>query len=492
VITTIQRYPLRPGLLAEWTLRPIASANPAEDFRAPSYLQEEHIRAAALNRLRGGAAGSWLATAFDLPGKAELGTLESVLLTLIDRHETLRSGFRFIGQRLRRFTYAGTEVELRPKVVGEFSRSEDIAAYLEARFDDATDPLDSVLPSVFATVLRPDSTTVLLASDHSRTDGYSIFLAPHEIHEIYAAALEGRRPDGLGQVGSHADFSHAERAKAATIGADHAGVVVWKNFLDAGDGALPEFPLERGVQPGQVPEWAGLHEQLMSAADADAFEAACKRDGGQLLTGLAAAAAITGYELGGGSDFRTTIPVHTRTHGSLATSIGWYVNSLPISINVSDTDDFGAVLGTATQALRKALPALRVPCSRAWELTGTVPLLRTMISFMDLRATPGNEHWKDWGVSGVGKPPAGDHVFFWFLRTHDGISVTAVFPETEVSQQNIPGYTTRLGQITNAIARTGTYRSALHSGAASQGRPAAGQRASRGSCGKSSGRRVRG
>ncbi|MDT4933937.1 MAG: hypothetical protein QOK11_1829 [Pseudonocardiales bacterium] len=457
MITTIERYPLRPGILAEWTLHPLASAEPIEDFRSPSYLQEEHFRAEALLRLSGASPGSWLGTAFDLPGNVDINVMKAVLLTVIERHESLRSGFRFTGQRLARFTYAGVQVELRARVVGEFASGEEIAAYLEHRFDEATNPLDSALPSVFATVIRPDSTTVVLASDHSRTDGYSIYLLPYEIHEIYAAELEGRSPDRLAEVGSHVDFSHAERARAATIGPAHPGVRVWREFLDSCGGALPEFPLERGVRPGQLPEWGGLHESLLTAAEAEAFEIACKQAGGQFLTGLAAAAAIAVYELGGASEFHTTIPVHTRTHGRWAASLGWYVNSLPVSIRTAGADDFTEVLRSARRALRSALPALKVPCSRAWELTGIVPLLRNMISFMDLRATPGNEHWNDWNVSGVGKPPPGDHVFLWFLRTQDGVSITAVYPDTETSQDIIPRACARIGEIMGAVATTGTY-----------------------------------
>jgi hypothetical protein len=76
---------------------------------------------------------------------------------------------------------------------------------------------------------------------------------------------------------------------------------------------------------------------------------------------------------------------------------------------------------------------------------------------MDLRSTPGNEHWDDWNVSGLGKPPAGDHVFFWFLRTHDGLSITSVYPDTEVSQVTIPELCQRITEIMSSVARTGSY-----------------------------------
>jgi len=94
----------------------------------------------------------------------------------------------------------------RPRRHGIARIGEEIAVHLESCFDEATDPLDTVLPSVFATVIQTDRTTVLLASDHSRTDGYSIYLAPYEFHEIHAASLTGRYPDRLAEVGSHAEL----------------------------------------------------------------------------------------------------------------------------------------------------------------------------------------------------------------------------------------------------------------------------------------------
>ncbi|SHG70037.1 Condensation domain-containing protein [Jatrophihabitans endophyticus] len=454
MITTLDRYPLRPGLLVEWIPEPVGAAYCVEDVRAPSYLQEEHIRAEVLFREQGVRASSWLATAFDLPGRVELEAMHSLLCTVLARHESLRSEFRFDGVRLARHTHPSSHVRLRMHVVGEFDSGARIASYLEGRFDEATNPLDNPLPTVFAAIVRPESTTALLASDHSRTDGYSLFLVPHEFAQLRAAQQDGRLYE-LADVDSHVDHSHAERSRAAAIDADHRGVLVWKRFLDACGGALPEFPVDRGVADGEVPEWAGLHETVLSEDDAEAFGVACKEAGVQFLSGLVAATATAAREIGGSREFHTTVPVHTRSARGAEGSLGWYVNSLPISVRTADAVDFRTVATATHGALRTALPALKVPCSRAWELTGTFPLLRTMISFMDLRNTPGSEHWAEWNVSGLGKPPPGDHVFLWFIRTRHGTSLTAVFPDTVAGNEIIPRIAARIGEVLTTVAATG-------------------------------------
>lgn len=451
MITTIDRYPLRAGTLIEWLPEPIGADYSVEDIRAPSYLQEEHVRAEALFRLAGVRASSWLATVFDLDGQVDIKAMTALLCTLLERHEGLRSGFRLDGERLARHTYPSSHVCLHPRVVGHFDSGGQIAAYLEQRFDECTNPLDHPMPSVFAAIVRDDSTTVLVSSDHSRTDGYSLFLVPDEFQQLRAAQLEGR-PHELGEVASHVDYSDEERSRADAIDADHRGVRVWKRFLERTGGALPEFPIDRGVPHGEIPPWSGLHEQLLDAEQSDRFAAACKQAGAQYLIGLVAATAIAIREAGGPDEFHTTVPVHTRSTPGWERSLGWYVNSLPITARVQDGDEFDDVVASTRHSLREALPAVKVPCSRAWELTGTVPLLRNMVSFMDLRPTPGSEQWDDWNVSGLGKPPPGDHVFFWFLRTHAGTSITSVYPDTTLATDLLPRVAARIGDVLAAVA----------------------------------------
>ncbi|WP_354641158.1 condensation domain-containing protein [Kitasatospora camelliae] len=455
MLTSIRGYPVRPGLLVEWRLHPVVPGEPPEDPRAPSYMQEAHLRAVAFARTAGWGSPSWLAAAFELPGRARLDVLGSALQAWVGRHETLRTGFRFSADGLRRFTFGLQDVRLRATVVGEFTGPGSVNRYLEARFDEVTDPLDSWPPMLFAAVLRDDSTTVFAAFDHSNTDGYSIGLTAHEIPELYLATAEGR-PHGLPEAGSHADYSAAEREAAAVVGPDHPAVAVWKEFLEADGGALPGFPLPLGVGPEEVPESTGRLEALATAEDSAAFEAVCKAATGGFLAGLLAAAAVAAQELGGQREFRTTVPVHTRSDSRWASSIGWYVNVMPVAFRPARTDGFAEVVLMAARAMRTATPALSAPGVRAWELVGTVPVLRFMVSFIDGRAVPGSEHWKSRNMSGLGKSPRGDHVFLWFHRTHEGLSVTVIHPHTKFAREQVRRYVDRIRQIVGEVAATGT------------------------------------
>jgi hypothetical protein len=456
MMISIDAYPIRPGRLIEWALHPISIEHPQQDSRPASYIQEEHIRATASMRASGKAASNWLATAFELP-KIDIQTLEMSLLHLISQHETLRSGFKLNGSHLRRFTYEPNDLELQATDVGDFETGEDIASYLQARFAATTDPVVCIFPTLYVAVIHDDSATIFIASDHSRTDGYSLFLAPQELHDIRTKILHGESSAEPLKIGSHLDFSKEEREKAQQVTANHPGVLLWKEFTDTFGGELPEFPLDRGVYPGDHPPTTGCHRLLLEKTQIDLFAAVCKKTEEPLLPGLLAVAAMAVSELSGTKNFHTTMPVHTRHGGPWSGSIGWFVNLLPISIPVIDGSDFSAMLTVARQSLRTASPAKKVPRSRAWELNGTVSPFRSMISFMDLCDFPGSANWDNWNVAVLGNPPPGDYVNIWLMRTHQGLEVTTVYPDTAECHITISEYLDRISNIMSIIASTGTY-----------------------------------
>lgn len=76
------------------------------------YVQESHIRTARSVREDGLTVPTWLGTAFDIPGTVDLDALQDALRSWTLRHETLRSGFRWDGDEMRRFTLDAEAVSL--------------------------------------------------------------------------------------------------------------------------------------------------------------------------------------------------------------------------------------------------------------------------------------------------------------------------------------------------------------------------------------------
>ncbi|MET7700755.1 condensation domain-containing protein [Streptomyces sp. NPDC005485] len=442
-MTDLQRCEIRPGRLVEWTLHPTAvgaaRALP-DDARPPAYVQESHIRTARSVRQDGLFVPTWLGTAFDIPGLIELDVLQGALRTWMLRHETLRSGFRWAGDEMRRFTLDPDAVALHREDVGDFADAGTLTRYLQDRFDVAADAL--TWPNfLFTAVVRDDGASVYLAFDHSNVDAYSIHRIAGEIHELYDAGRAGRAVE-TAPVASYIDFCADERTDADRIDDTHTVVSRWREFIARCDGKLPNFPVDLGLDPeGPLPEQKFLEEMLVDDTDAAAFEAYCRPYGGSLV-GVLAAVALAAREISGLDVYRTVVPFHTRAKSRWADSVGWYVGGAPIEIPVEHATDFEHALRMVRAALRENRPLSRMPIARVLSLLGadfrpTSPDLYSIVSYVDSRGLPGSERWQELKAYGLIRVSYGDQVCAWVTRVHEGLQFACRLPDTDAADKNM-------------------------------------------------------
>ncbi|MEU2621236.1 condensation domain-containing protein [Streptomyces sp. NPDC007157] len=463
-ISDIQRCEVRPGRLVEWTFSPAtvaaATALPP-DPRPPAYIQESHIRTARAVREDGLFVPTWLGTAFDLPGRADLDALEEALRGWTLRHETLRSGFRWVGDDMHRFTLDANDVTLHREVVGDFADAEVLTRYLQDRFDVAADALD--WPNlIYAAVVRDDSTSVYMAFDHTNVDAYSLQLTSNEIHGLYTSGVTGRPVTGT-PVGSYVDFCRHERANADGIDDTHAIVARWREFIARCDGRLPEFPVDLGLQPGgALPAQKLMCEPLVDADTAAAFEAHCRPYGGSLV-GILAATSLIVHELGGQPVYRTVVPFHTRLKSEWSDSVGWYVGGAPIEVPAAR--DFDGALATVRAELRANRSLARIPLARVLRLLGadfrpTSPDMYSIVSYVDARLTPGSAGWSEQKTYGLIRVSYGDQVCAWVSRLHEGLWFACRYPDTEAAYKNVRRYAEKLRDLIASVPASDHMRAA--------------------------------
>ncbi|QKW08213.1 hypothetical protein HUT18_19345 [Streptomyces sp. NA04227] len=448
---------VRPGRLTVW--RPTeGSASPdhwVPDQRPASYLQEAHLFDAMVSADTGDRGPSWLATVFELPGPLDHTALEAALLGWVDRHESLRSKLVPTrgedGGRMSRATLRPGTVALRRDDHGDFADGRELCARIEDLLDRATDPL--AWPSfVFATVGHAESTTVYLAFDHHNVDGYSIFLMPHEISELYTAALNGRSAE-LGDVGSYLDFAGAEREDAALVHSGHETVLRWREFVEASGGRLPEFPAPVAPDGDEVVAQRGGITWLLDNDGAEAFNTACKSQGGNFAAGILSCLALAARDIAGLEDFRVMTPFHTRSKSQWEQSLGWYVGLAPVHFPVGADAAFGEVMKEANAALRRARPLASVPFARITELLGLPLEPRFMVSYMDIRWTPGAEQWADWNAAALRSRRMNPHeVYLWIMRSHEGAYLSYRFPDTERGREAVLPYLADIGRLAQQVA----------------------------------------
>ncbi|WHM40893.1 condensation domain-containing protein [Streptomyces sp. BPTC-684] len=458
-ITDIQRCEIRPGRLVEWILHPTAvetAMSLPDDSRPPAYVQEAHVRTTRSVRDDGLFVPTWIGTAFDIPGQVDLDVLHDALRAWTLRHETLRSGFRWTGEEMRRFTLDADAVSLHRQDIGDFPDAASLAQYLQDRFDVAADAL--TWPNfIFTAVVRDDSASVYMAFDHSNVDSYSIQRIPGEVHDLYAAGLEGRTVD-TPPVASYVDFCAIERTNADQIDDTHTTVARWREFIARCDGKLPNFPVDLGLNPeGPLPTQKLMHEMLVDDADAAAFEAYCRPYGGT-LTGILAATALIVHEINGQRVYRTVVPFHTRVKSQWSDSVGWYVGGAPIEIPVAQALGFDSALVMVRASLRENQSLSRMPIARVLRLLGsdfrpTSPDLYSIVSFVDTRGIPGSGRWQDLKAQGLMRISYGDQVCVFITRLHEGLQFASRYPDTDIAYKNMRLYVERLRELILSVAR---------------------------------------
>ncbi|MFE0249410.1 condensation domain-containing protein [Streptomyces sp. NPDC059010] len=455
-ITDIQRCEVRPGRLVEWTLSAAtvaAAAGLPEDTRPPAYNQESHFRTARSMREDGLSAPTWIGTAFDIPGRADLDALEEALRGWTLRHETLRSGFRWSGEpgdEMRRFTLDADAVSLQRAEVGDFTDQAALVRHLLDRFDTTADAL--CWPNlIYTAVVRDDSTSVYLAFDHSNVDAHSIYRIPAEIGELYAAGVAGRTME-LAPTGSYVDFCEIERTDADRIDESHDIVAHWREFIGRCDGRPPAFPLDLGLDPdGPLPIQRLMRERLTDPDAAAAFETYCRPYGGSAV-GVLAATALVVHEIGGEPVYRTIVPLHTRVKSRWSDSVGWYVGGAPVEIPMTEVHDLPSALRTVRAALHANRHMARMPLPRVLQLLGadfrpTSPDLYSTVSYVDTRSVPGSGRWAEQKAYGLIRVSYGDQVCAWVTRLHEGLWFAGRYPDTDIAYKNMRLYVERLRDI---------------------------------------------
>jgi hypothetical protein len=394
--------------------------------------------------------------AFELSGELDLDAFGTALVDWIGRHETLRSGFRGTGQELHRFTLAQDVVGVRNAPLGEFRDTGVLNRFLRDRLDAATHTLR--WPSyVVETVQRPGSATVLLAFDHTQTDGYTLFGLVHEIHEFYRAAVERRSPS-LPDTGSHVHYSCEQRRAAALVGRDHPAVLRWERFIADSGGKPPGFPLPLGTTGEELLPQKSLFEWLLDPEETDRLTQVCRSERTALPAGVLAAHALAARQLGAPGPYRTVMPFHTRSRSEWTSSVGWFVEGGPVEIDLPRDCGFRSAVRLAQRSAREARQVARVPFFRVCELLGvdfkqTTPDPFSLLSYMDVRDTPGAQEWAAWNARALLRLSDSGKACLWVVCTLEGLYLFARHPDTELAAANVSRYVRCVRDILRASVR---------------------------------------
>ncbi|MER7797199.1 condensation domain-containing protein [Microbacterium sp. NPDC096154] len=453
--TELSAYDVPPGVVTTWV--PIADQSAwLRDDRGLSPDQEAH--------LGGGDTGAWIGSVMRIPHRFDAPTLRAALVAWIDRHEALRSDVvaDADGGGWTRRIVPARAVDIESTEIGWLG-----AGHSQRWIQDF---FATVSPLrwphlLFATVADPERDDFVLAfgADHSVMDAYSQLLWFEEFAGLYERAAAGATAAELivFEVGSHVDHSERERAIAAALDESSAPVARWLEFLGEGK-AFPRFPVPIDLDGRITLPQTSISVWLAGAEQTERLGAVCRDLGTSMQSGLLASVSVAFREAFGIDRLRYVLPMHTRASAEHTAAVGWYVGLAPIDIDITGIEQVDDLVAAVHAATGQGKDLVHFPFPRIAELGGIQDRPHFAISYVDTRFVPGADRWDEWAARALRSTSyAGDEIYFWFIRTREGLNVSARYPATLAAERAVRALLDRVGHHLHVMGKASAADMAL-------------------------------
>jgi amino acid adenylation domain-containing protein len=341
-----------------------------------------------LDRWAPGAAAYNIPTAFRLDGELDERALAAALDGVAARHEALRTVFAAgAGGAPVALARPPGPVALARADLSGLAPAARAAAGRRAVRAEAAAPFDLAAgPLLRARLLRlgPAAHALVLVTHHIVADGWSLGVVLRELGALYAAARAGA-PAALPAPGlQYADYAAWQRDQLAGAGLARR-LDYWRAQLAGAPpaGALPaDWP--RPARPGEAGGAARFRVAPGLVAAADALARA--RGATRFMALLAAFAGLL-RRYSGQDDLVLGVPAANRGRVELEPVVGFFVNLLPLRLDLSGDPTGAELVERVRRAALGAFAHQDAPFERLVELArpgrapDRAPLVQTVFSY---------------------------------------------------------------------------------------------------------------
>jgi amino acid adenylation domain-containing protein len=328
-------------------------------------------------------------TGLRLDGPLDTATMERSFVELVRRHESLRTRFVDTGPDVLQVVDGeavfvlerGDLCDLAPD--GREAAVDALALEMASRsFDLETSPL--IRASL--TRLAPEEHVLLISMHHIVCDAWSFGILFRDLGLLYSALAAGRAPELPALRMQYPDFAVRQREQA-DLHADERHLDFWKRHL-AGAPEVLNLPTDRPRPRTASYRGAWLGFDLPKELSCRIRELA-REEGATLFMVLLAAFSLLLTRLSGQGSVVVGSPVAGRTLRETEDLIGFFVNSLPLHVDVSGEPDFRELLARVRDTTLDAYDHQDLPFERLVEELDPArdlsrhPLFQALFSFQN-------------------------------------------------------------------------------------------------------------
>lgn len=284
--------------------------------------------------------------AFRLRGPVDAQAMQSALQALVMRHESLRASFPEAGGRPHQRVHADLPARLHQldlSTVAAEDRDEQLQAHLAAV---ASRPFDLTSPPLFRAGLvrmQDDDHVLYVVVHHMVSDGSSMAILFRDLSDLLADGPVSATP--ATQFVDYVAWSQAGVDPETTRRSESW----WRRHLQ-GAPELHQLPTSR-PRPAVFSYRGSSLDLTLEPELRAAIRALGARHGATGTAVLLAAWASLVHRLSGAEDVVVAVPISGRDHPSAESTVGFFVNTLPLRIRFTDRPQFQDVLRQVKETL---------------------------------------------------------------------------------------------------------------------------------------------
>ena len=308
-----------------------------------------------------GSAAYNMTGALRLGGALDAPALDRALAAVVRRHETLRTLIRSAEGEAEQIVTDAPFAGMVRRDLSAYPAPEREAALRALLAAEGRKPFDlASQPPLRALLVRLGAQEhVLLATlHHIAADGWSVGLLIQELAALYGAFAQGR-PSPLPPLPvQYADFARWQRHCLGGAALEDQ-LAYWRTALQ-GAPELLELPGDRSRPPQQTFR-GGVARFRIGEALTQSLRQLGREHGATLFMTLLSAYAVLLGRLGGADDIVVGSPVANRNRRETEELIGFFVNTLPLRVDLSGDPDFVELLRRTRGACLEAYAHQDIP-----------------------------------------------------------------------------------------------------------------------------------
>lgn len=367
-------------------------ADPATDIipvsrQEPLPLSYAQQRLWFMEQLEGPSGAYNIPVAIKLRGALNRQALQAAMDLLLQRHESLRTGFRMQGDTPRQVIVDGLKANIAFHDLSTLNDLDEAQRQSRAQQlidEEAERPFDLTAPPMLRVALQrlqEDVHILQFTLHHITADAWSLGVLIREFAQCYEAFAEGAEPSLAALPIQYADYAHWQRSEPQQQRLVRE-LDYWRQQLQ---GVPPVFDLPHdNPRPAQADYQGAAISHTLPASQVKALQAYGQGHNATLFMVLLNAFNSLLQRATGKHDFIVGTDIANREHPDLEDLIGFFVNVLPLRAQLSDGESFDDRLARLHDTTLGAYQHQQVPFDKLVEmlqpprLNGVNPLVQVL------------------------------------------------------------------------------------------------------------------